>query len=164
MNDDLCLSVVLDLLDDIVSQDCKKTTLKPGVWMEDTTLGPGWKTCLLNPLIPLGGHDKRMFSSPCGQLLYSREQAENFVRGRTDSNMAHQFEAPRVEKKIVSAKRSPIKPVEVCLVKLDKMNSNYKLDLEEISLSDEDFEEEPDDFVWYNNKAIIGEIRLAKID
>ena len=28
----------------------------------------------------------------------------------------------------------------------------------------ENFEEEPDDFVWYNNKAIVGEIRLGKID
>ena len=144
----ICKDIIRELITDIVKDESEvsklsTTTFMTGVWIAEPSLGRGWKTCLINPLIPVGGHDKRMFYSPCGKLFTSRDEAETFSRRPPSPAVKKSRSLSRRNSADVIPVTLPIKPVEVSVVRLRTLNCNYKVESEEISLSDEEFIEEP---------------------
>ena len=131
----ICKDIIRELITDIVKDESEvsklsTTTFMTGVWIAEPSLGRGWKTCPMNPLIPVGGHEKRMFYSPCGKLFTSRDEAETFSRGLSSPAVKKSRSLSRRNSADVIPVTSPIKPVEVSVVRLRTLNCNYKVESE----------------------------------
>ena len=144
----ICEKIVNDILEAVTQERRREqshTTTSPtcniGEWVEDTSLGGGWKTCVVNT----DGSETRMFYSPCGRLFNSFQEVEGYHQDIFSSYTSIKRKMSQVE--VDGSLISPIKPVEVSLTKLspeymslDSVNSKSEEDeTEPLLLSDEEF-------------------------
>ena len=144
---DICEEIVKDVLESVTqgageSNTSANTTCDIGEWVEDTTLGGGWKTCLLNS----DGVERRMFYSPCGRLLHSYEEVQRYLEDVFSSYSNIRRKMSLVED-ILSTPISPFKPLDVSLTELRSEDLDFEdlqFEDDEILLSDEEYQEPPE--------------------
>ena len=115
--------IVKDILEE-VTQDVRRaqnnttssSTCNIGEWVEDTSLGGGWKTCVVNT----DGAETRMFYSPCGRLFHSFQEVEDYHQDIFSSYTSIRRKMSQVEDD--GSLISPIKHVGISLTKLRPEN------------------------------------------
>lgn len=147
---DICELIVKDVLESVIEEARREegtTKASPscniGEWVDDTNLGGGWKTCVINT----DGAETRMFYSPCGRLFHSFQEVESYLEDVFCSytNIRRKMSLAEDNGSLMS----PIKPVYTNLAKIYPENIpldlvDEKLDEEEILLSDEEYEAPPE--------------------
>ena len=147
---DICENIVKDILEAVIEElgsgeanTSSSSKCNIGEWVEDSSLGGGWKSCVVNS----DGAETRMFYSPCGRLFHSFQEVERYLEDIFCSYTNIRRKMSLVEDN--GTITSPLKPVKVSMVKLrpEMIPSDlvdHKSEEDEILLSDEEYQEPPE--------------------
>ena len=146
----ICELIVKDVLESVIEEASRAETptkaspsCNIGEWVDDTSLGGGWKTCVINT----DGAETRMFYSPCGRLFHSFQDVESYLEDVFCSytNIKRKLSLAEDNGSLMSS----VKPVDTSLATVYPENIpldlvDEKFDEEEILLSDEEYQTPPE--------------------
>ena len=150
LSKDICENIVKDILEAVIQElgrgevnTSSSSKCNIGEWVEDISLGGGWKSCVVNS----DGAETRMFYSPCGRLFHSFQEVERYLEDIFCSYTNIRRKMSFVEDN--GSLTSSLKPVKTSFVKLrpEIIPSDlvdHKFEEDEILLSDEEYQEPPE--------------------